>query len=185
MVSSDKDHSSGVAIGTGTFQHLLSVTWTVASRASSALMTQMCGAVDLLEWRDAIQRLETVTCGNLTKFNTAKCKVLHLGQSNPNMNTDWVINGMMSSPATKCLQHRKLTISWAASKEACPAGRSWGLSPSALPWCDPKAGAAVIQLYWYELNIKKKIAHYSTLLIPGSGRQSGIMKSKTGQDVYA
>lgn len=45
--------------------------------------TELCGAVDLLEWRDAIQRLETVTCGNLMKFIVAKSKVLRLGQSNP------------------------------------------------------------------------------------------------------
>ncbi|PKU40930.1 rna-directed dna polymerase from mobile element jockey- hypothetical protein [Limosa lapponica baueri] len=49
--------------------------------------TKMCGAVDTLDGRDAIQRnldrLERWACANLVKFNQAKCKVLHLGQGNP------------------------------------------------------------------------------------------------------
>jgi len=49
--------------------------------------TQLCGAVDPLAGRDAIQknpdRLESWACANLMKFNKAKCKVLHIGQGNP------------------------------------------------------------------------------------------------------
>ncbi|KAJ7399701.1 hypothetical protein BTVI_112396 [Pitangus sulphuratus] len=49
--------------------------------------TELCGAVDKLEGSDAIQgdpdRLERWDCMNLMKFNKAKCKVLHLGQGNP------------------------------------------------------------------------------------------------------
>lgn len=45
--------------------------------------TELCSAVDLLEWGDTIQRLERVTCGNIIKSNMGKCKVLHLGQGNP------------------------------------------------------------------------------------------------------
>ncbi|GAB0185171.1 triadin [Grus japonensis] len=51
---------------------------------------KLCGAVNMLEGRDAIQRdldkLEGWDCANRVKFNKAKCKVLHMGQGNSNHN---------------------------------------------------------------------------------------------------
>ena len=49
--------------------------------------TKLPGAVDTLEGSDAIlrdlDRVERWAHVNLTKFNKAKCKVLHMGQGNP------------------------------------------------------------------------------------------------------
>ena len=49
--------------------------------------TKLCGAVDVLEGKDAIQgdpdRLERWVCVNLMKFNKVKCKVLQLYWGNP------------------------------------------------------------------------------------------------------
>ncbi|PKU32062.1 polycomb group ring finger protein 3 [Limosa lapponica baueri] len=62
--------------------------------------TELCGAITMLEGRDAIQRdldrLERWACANLMKFNQAKCKVLHLGHSNPKhkyrLGREWIEN---------------------------------------------------------------------------------------------
>jgi len=48
---------------------------------------KLCGVVDTLEGRGAIQRdlerLERWARVNFIKFNNTKCKVLHMGQGNP------------------------------------------------------------------------------------------------------
>ncbi|GAB0187561.1 cAMP-dependent protein kinase inhibitor alpha [Grus japonensis] len=69
--------------------------------------TKLCGAVDMLEGRDAIQRdldrLERWARANRMKFNKAKCKVLRMSRGNPKHNYRLHREWMESSPEEKDL----------------------------------------------------------------------------------
>ncbi|PKU26794.1 rna-directed dna polymerase from mobile element jockey-like [Limosa lapponica baueri] len=132
--------------------------------------TKLCGAVNTLEGRDAIQReldrLERWARANLMKFNKAKCRVLHLGCGNPRhkyrLGGEW----LESSPEEKdlgVLVDKKLNMSrqcaLAAQKanhilgciKSSVASRSWeeghvpvGTGPAEGHEDDQRAGAPLL-----------------------------------------
>jgi len=115
----------------------LSATWTVSGIECTIIKlgndTKLCGALNTLEGKDAIQRdpdrLERWTCANLFKVNKAKCKVLYVGQGNLKhkyrLGGEWTEN----SPEEQLLGllvDEKLNMTWLCALAAQKANHILG-----------------------------------------------------------